>query len=63
MENLPELPLTPAEVAKAYGLSYQQVIIEIRSGRLNAHHKKGQSHKWYITRKDLEEWVNVGMWE
>ena len=60
--DLPELPLTPREVAKAYGKSYQFIMNEIWNGRLPARKKKG-GKQWFIRKEDLEEWIKNGMWE
>lgn len=61
--DLPELPMTAREVAKAYGLPYQTVLLEIREGRLHARHKKGQTRQWWVTKADLTQWIEEGMWK
>lgn len=53
----PRLPYTVAQVADMYGMGVEAVRREIRSGRLPASHKRGQSRKWYVTDADLETWA------
>lgn len=61
-DDLPEPPMTPRQVAEAYGISYQNVIIEINTGRLPARRKKG-TKRWFITKDNLREWLETGMWD
>ena len=61
--DLPELPLTPRQVAEAYGMSYQNIMNEIWAGRLHARKKKGSEKRWYITKDDLRDWVENSMWQ
>lgn len=56
-----QLPYTPAQVAQMYGVSVAYVYNEIRSGRLRAHHKRGEQKRWYVTEADLAHWAEHGM--
>lgn len=56
---LPAIPWTPAQVAEMYGVSDETIYREIRSGRLRAKHKRGQSRKWFITDDALREWAET----
>lgn len=55
------LPYTPAQVAQMYGVSVNSIYNEIKSGRLRAHHKRGDRKRWYVTEADLAHWAEHGM--
>lgn len=55
---MPPLPYTVQQVADQYGYSVDKIRREIREGRLPARHKRGQSRIYYMTDKDIKDWID-----
>lgn len=58
-----EMPLSPKRAAEMCGVGVSSIYEAVRVGSLRARHKRGQTHKLWILRSDLEAWAAGGMLE